>query len=346
MTVITALLGLSILVVVHEMGHMLAAKAMGVRVNEFGVGFGPALLKKKIGKTVYSLRIIFLGGFVKMAGMDDDEQGPHTYNSKPAWRRALIIVAGPLANVLAAVLILTGIYMAGVPTGAKPEVQSVIPGTFAAQAGVQPGDRLVSLNGVKVNTWEEFVQTVQQQKPGASVTLVVDRGGQLKQFSGTLTADPRKPALPRVGVQPAPVETRYSPPEALWRALEANARIVGALGTVIGQLVNGQQSFSSTVAGPVGIVSIVGSAATIKSFLFFLALISIQLAIFNLLPLLPLDGGHLFFIAAEKVIGRPVRPETIQKVAVVGMALILTLFFFATFTDLSKILSGQPIIKE
>src|ERR671929_339553 len=111
MTVLVALLGLICLIVVHELGHMLTAKALGVRVPEFGVGFGPPLVKKKIGKTIYSFRIILLGGFAKMAGMGDGAEGSDTYHAKAAWRRALIILAGPLSNVLAAVVILAGGYM-------------------------------------------------------------------------------------------------------------------------------------------------------------------------------------------------------------------------------------------
>src|ERR671914_2555337 len=136
MTILVALLGLIALIVIHELGHMLVAKALGVNVPEFGVGFGPALFKKKIGKTVYSFRIILLGGFAKMAGMGDGEEGPGTYQSKSAWRRAAIIFAGPLANILAAVVIFTGIYMGGVP---KPtnEIAEVIPNSLASEANIQ-----------------------------------------------------------------------------------------------------------------------------------------------------------------------------------------------------------------
>ena len=126
MTVLVAMLGLIFLIVIHELGHMLTAKAMGVRVPEFAVGFGPPLIKKKFGKTVYSFRIILLGGFAKMAGMGDGEEGPDTYHAKAAWRRALIILAGPMANAVAAVVILAFVYMfQGVVTEIKPVVSEV-----------------------------------------------------------------------------------------------------------------------------------------------------------------------------------------------------------------------------
>ena len=152
MTILVALLGLIFLVVVHELGHMLAAKASGLRLTEFGIGFGPALFKKRFGKTVYSFRVILLGGFAKMAGMNDEEAGPDTYSAKTAWRRALIIFAGPFANLLVAVLIFAGIYMAGVPSPTT-EVRAVVPDTFAAEAGVEEGYYVVSLNGEGVASW-------------------------------------------------------------------------------------------------------------------------------------------------------------------------------------------------
>src|SRR5919199_5637543 len=136
MTVMVAILGLILLIVGHELGHMLTAKALGVRVPEYGVGFGPPLFRKKIGTTVYSLRLILLGGFAKMAGMNDGERGPDTYPAKAPWRRALIIFAGPFANILAAVAILAVVLMiSGAVTDVKPEVNQVQPGSMGARAG-------------------------------------------------------------------------------------------------------------------------------------------------------------------------------------------------------------------
>src|SRR5919202_1786972 len=148
MTVIVALGGLIFLIVVHELGHMLTAKALGVRVPEFGVGFGPPLVKKKIGNTVYSFRIILLGGFAKMAGMGDGTQGPDTYHAKAAWRRALIILAGPMANAVAAGLILACVYMfQGGVTHVKPVVSAVERNSPAHEGGVKPGDRIGGPHG-------------------------------------------------------------------------------------------------------------------------------------------------------------------------------------------------------
>jgi regulator of sigma E protease len=348
MAILVAIAGLSLLIVVHELGHMLTAKAMGVKVTEFGVGFGPTLIKKRLGNTLYSFRVILLGGFVKMAGMNDDEEGPESYNSKAAWRRALIIFAGPFANVLAAVLILAGIYMAGVPTGVTTEIEQVVPDSLAADVGLEAGDRIVSVDGEPVEEWEDFQGTVEERRPGDEVSFVVERGSEREEYSGTLGADPEDPERAIVGVRPVLTYTSYGPLEALWLGMERTVEIIGLFGWFIGQLVTGEIGFYDSVSSPIGVVGVSSDAASqgVQSFGTLLALISINLAVINLLPILPLDGGHLFFIAAEKVLGRPVSAETVNRIAAFGLALILMLFVFATYADLSKIFTGQPFIPD
>lgn len=350
MTIVVAILGLIALIVIHELGHMLVAKALGVSVPEFGVGFGPALFKKKIGKTVYSFRIILLGGFAKMAGMDEmagadeGDMGPDTFPAKAPWRRALIILAGPFANILAAVIILSVVYMAGVPSHPTTKVEQVVPHSLAARVGIQQGDRFVSVNGKRIHDWRAFERTIGSKQPGDKVDLVVRRHGQERQFSGALTRDPKNPKQALVGVEPVIAEKSYGPLAAVGLASKQTVGIAGSIGKFMGQLVTGQRSFSKNVTGPVGIAA-VGSESIQQGFFFqLLALISVNLALFNLLPMLPLDGGHLAFIVAEKIMGRPVSKETMGKVAAVGVALVLALFLFATYTDLSKIFNGQPFI--
>ncbi len=347
MTVVVALLGLILLIVIHELGHMLTAKALGVRVPEFGIGFGPPLIKRKLGKTIYSLRIILLGGFAKMAGMGDGEEGPDTYPAKAPWRRALIIVAGPAANILAAVAILACVYMfQGVVIDIKPVVEAVEPGSMAEGVGIRSGDRIVALAGERVKTWEGFEREMKGRAPGEEVRVTVLRDGDERTFSGELGADSRDPDRGLMGVRPELEKTYYGLFESVGLAVQRCVEITVQLGVFVGQLVTGEEKFYDNVTGPVGIAS-VGSTAVIQGFFLpLLALISLNLAIFNLLPILPLDGGHLFFIAAEKLIGRPVSEQTMGKIAAVGIVLVLALFLFATYADLSKIFTGQPFIPE
>jgi len=347
MTVIVALLGLIFLIVVHELGHMLTAKALGVRVPEFAVGFGPPLVKKKIGKTIYSFRIILLGGFAKMAGMGDGAEGPDTYYAKALWRRALIILAGPVANVLAAVVILAGIYMfQGVITDVKPVVRAVEPGSMAQEAGIRAGDRIVGLDGERIESWDGFERQMSGREPGEQVGVTVVRDGSQKTFDGELGADPEDKDRALVGVRPEVQTTKYGPVKSVGLAVQRCGEITVKLGVFVGQLVTGEKDLYENVTGPVGIASVGSTAVNQGFFLPLLALISLNLALFNLLPILPLDGGHLFFIAAEKVLGRPISEQTMGKIAAFGLVLVLALFLFATYADLSKIFTGQPFIPD
>jgi regulator of sigma E protease len=347
LTVVVAILGLILLIIVHELGHMLTAKALGVRVPEFGVGFGPPLIKKKFGQTTYSFRIILLGGFAKMAGMGDGERGPGTFGAKALWRRALIIFAGPFANVVAAVAILAGVLMiSGAVTAVRPEVRAVEPGSMADRVGIRVGDRLAAIDGDRIKGWEGFTREVAERRPGEEISVTVERGGAQRTFTGELGADPASPERALVGVRPEVVKTRYGPLEALGLAVRQVVRVSGLLGMFVGDLITGERSLYDNVTGPVGIASVGGTSVEQGFFPQLLALISINLALFNLLPILPLDGGHLLFIAAEKVLGRPVSQETMGRVAAIGLALVLMLFLFATYADLSKLFTGQPFIPE
>jgi regulator of sigma E protease len=347
LTVLVAILGLIFLIVVHELGHMLTAKALGVRVPEFGIGFGPPLLKKKIGSTTYSFRIILLGGFAKMAGMNDEAEGSDTFPAKAPWRRALIIFAGPLANILAAVAILAVVLMtSGSVTAVKPEVQQVEPGSMAEEVGIRPGDRLVAVDGQRIEAWDGFSREVSERRPGEEIRVTVERGGEERTFSGVLGADPEDPERALVGVRPEVEMTRYGPFEAVGMAIEQVVRVTGVLVTFVGELLTGERDLYRNVTGPVGIASVGATSVEQGFFPQLLALISLNLALFNLLPILPLDGGHLFFIATEKVLGRPVSQETMGRIAALGIALVLVLFVFAMYADLSKIFTGQPFIPE
>ena len=347
MTVVVALLGLIFLIVIHELGHMLTAKALGVRVPEFAVGFGPPLVKKKFGKTVYSFRILLLGGFARMAGMGDGAEGPDTYHAKPAWRRALIILAGPAANAVAAVLMLACVYMfQGVVTDVKPVVSAVEPASMASEVGIQAGDRIVALNGKEVESWEVFERKMAGRKPGEKVSVTVVRDGSQKSFEGKLGSDPEDKHHALLGVRPTIETTTYGPVKSLGLAVQRCGEITVKLGAFVGQLITGEKDLYKNVTGPVGIASVGSTAVSQGFFLPLLALISLNLALFNLLPILPLDGGHLFFIAAEKVLGRPVSEQTMGKIAAFGLVLVLALFLFATYADLSKLFTGQPFIPD
>jgi regulator of sigma E protease len=349
MTIFVALLGLIFLIVIHELGHMLTAKAFGVRVPEFGVGFGPSIFKKQFGKTIYSFRIILLGGFAKIAGMGDGEEGEDTYYAKAPWKRALMIFAGPGVNLVFAVLIFSGILMfQGVPTQTEREVEAVAPGTMAEQVDLQAGDTLLAVDGQSVQSWEGFTGKIENRSPGEEVAITVRRDGETLTVNGELGSRGGTSDEPLVGVNPVVSEVSHSPFVALWEGSKRTVQLVGLYVTGLAQLVTGQIDFFDNVSGPVGITTIGSEAVSsgIVPALGTLAIISMVLGVMNLLPILPLDGGHLLMIAIEKLRGKPISEEAMGKVATVGLMLFLTVFLFATYADISKIIEGQPFIPQ
>ncbi|HEX5850035.1 MAG TPA: RIP metalloprotease RseP, partial [Rubrobacter sp.] len=267
--------------------------------------------------------------------------------AKPPWRRALIILAGPAANAVAAVLILACGYMfQGVVTDVKPVVTEVEPRSTAQEVGIRPGDRIVELDGSPIKSWDGFQRNMADREPGEQVGVTVVRDGEQKTFEGELGSDPQDNQQALLGVRPEVETTTYGPLQSLGLAVERCVQITAKLGQFVGQLVTGEKDLYENVTGPVGITSVGSTAVSQGFFLPLLALISLNLALFNLLPILPLDGGHLFFIAAEKLLGRPVSEQTMGKVAAFGLVLVLALFLFATYADLSKLFTGQPFIPD
>ncbi len=393
MTIFIAILGLIFLIFIHEMGHMLTAKAFGVRVPEFAIGFGPPLVQKQIGKTVYSFRIILLGGFAKIAGMGDDEvpsnrrdsrfqedegrsagsmtwlegesgaedadsprgitetddegPAPDTYYAQAGWKRAMIIFAGPGVNLLFALLLFSALQgVQGVPTQIEPEISGVQSGTMASEVGLQEQDRVVALDGQGIQNWAEFNEVVDSRSAGEEVSLTYVRDSEENTVTGELGAVSEASDEALVGIRPTVTETSHSPLLALWQGTQMTGDFIVTYVNGLYQLATGQLNFFENVNGPVGITA-VGSeviSVGVLNALTFLGIISIILGIMNLLPVLPLDGGHLLFIAAEKLRGKPITEETMNKVAVVGLMLFLTLFLFATYADISTIVSGESFI--
>jgi len=388
-TILVAILGLIFLIFIHEMGHMLTAKAFGVRVPEFAIGFGPPLARKKLGKTVYSFRIILLGGFAKIAGMGDDEvpserrdsryreasgaggttwlegesdstrseprggeeaaPAPDTYYAQAGWKRALIIFAGPGVNLLFALLLFSGLQaVQGVPTQIEPEVSEVQAGTMAEEVGLREQDRIVALDGRSFQDWEGFNEVVGSRSAGEEVSLTYVRDGERNTVTGELGAVSETSDEALVGIRPTVTEDSHSPLLALWQGTQMTGSFIVTYLNGLYQLATGQLDFFENVNGPVGITAVGSEVISIGvlNALTFLGIISIILGIMNLIPVLPLDGGHLLFIAAEKLRGKPITEETMNKVATVGLMLFLTLFLFATYADISKIITGTPFIPQ
>ncbi|BCV21125.1 RIP metalloprotease RseP [Moorella sp. Hama-1] len=336
MTIILALIMFSVLVLVHEGGHFLAAKRAGIKVEEFAIGMGPALMQGKKGETTYSLRAFPLGGFNRMAGMEGpDLDDPRGFNRQPVYKRMVVIGAGSGMNFLLALVLFIMVFMVlGIPADVNV-VGRVEPGMPAAQAGLSPGDRILQVNNTPVSTWREMVDLINKH-PGEKLTLLVERGGQQRQVTLTSTRDPQS-GVGLIGIGPTWER------QGLWRSITLGTRqaveITRLIILSLVQMVTGK--VAAEVVGPVGIVQLVGQAATygLANVLSFMAVLSLDLGIINLLPVPALDGSRLVFLGLEAVRGRPINPEKENFIHLIGFALLMGLLILITYQDLIRIFS-------
>lgn len=335
LTAVSFIVVFGAIVLVHELGHFLVAKAVGVRVYEFSIGFGPPLLRKRRGETQYSVRIIPLGGFVKFAGMDAalrdedelDEDDQRNFHQKPIWQRMAIIAAGPLMNFFLAFLLLAGYYGT---VYLPPTVTRVIEGSPAQISGLIPGDVIVAVNGEETESADEVIARVQPNADN-EIMLTVRRDDQLLQVPATPRLDPQQ------GVGLLGIELRSQPRIPPGRAV-VQAGIDTYRGTVgivsaIGEMITGRADVD--LRGPIGIISITGEAARQGLFaLISLAIgLNLNLGLLNLLPIPILDGGWLVLLALEGIRGKPLAPEQRGMAQFVGLVIIVLLMIFAFYQD-------------
>lgn len=366
MSVLIFILVLVVLIVVHELGHFFAAKWAGMRVDEFGVGYPPrAMTLAKKGDTEYTLNWLPFGGFVKIYGEDESEEGgaaPHSFVSKPRIVQALVLIAGILMNLLFAWVLLSITLALGVPRALSPEealnapdaaitVASVLPGSPAEEAGVKAGDAILSASrGEETFSTPDpgaFTSFIAEDTEGEAIALTVRRGGEEVALSAVprqnvAAADPSRYAL-GVGVGvvgTVPVSILNAPFEGAkitWEVIKQTAvglaRFFGSIFTLSADL--------SQVSGPVGIAGAVGTAAGngFASLLSLTAIISVNLALINLLPVPALDGGRLLFVIIEAVIRRPIPKGVAATVNTAGFAFLILLMFAITASDLFKLFS-------
>ncbi len=344
--VVVTVLAFGFLIVIHELGHFLVARAFGMRVERFSVGFGPALWSGRRGDTEWALSAVPLGGYVRIAGMapgEDIAPGDRgAFCNQAAWRRFLVILAGPAMNYLLAVVLAVGLIATlGLrDPDPSPVVGDVIPGGAAARAGLASGDRVLSADGQPIESWVALVQAV-RARPGRDLVLEVRRSGAPEGAPPeriTVRPDDAR-GIGRVGMTPNLVAVRAGPAQALVEGFRrTNARAAEILGG-LAQVVSRKQK--AELRGPVGIAEEMARSARagVAPFLMMVWLISIMLAIFNFLPLPALDGGRLAFLGYEIVARRPVNQKVETWVHLVGFALLLALLLGITvFGDLARLL--------
>ena len=350
MTIVAFLVVLSLLVLVHELGHFAVAKLTGIRVEEFGLGYPPRLLTiARHGGTEYTINAIPFGGFVRMLG-EEDPSHPESFAAKSKLTRAGALLAGPVMNVVLAFLLFIGVGLIGfdMPTGSVAIV-GVAPGSPAAMADLQEGDTILSIDGLTVpNTYELSRYT--RERLGEEVTLSIKRGETTIPVRLTPREEPPAGEGP-MGVQITTVDIvgsdklRYSLGEAIPMAARMIGDIVLAISSGVAGMIQG--AIAPDFRGPVGIAAVTGEVAKsgLVALMQFTAFFSIQLAIFNLIPFPALDGGRLAFIVLEALRGgKRVAPEKEGLILFVGLVILIGLLLVVSYQDVVRLLSGQPIL--
>ena len=348
-TLLATLFVLGLLVFVHELGHFLAAKKAGVRVERFSLGFPPKMIGKKIGETEYMISWLPLGGYVKLAGESPEEEEsrqPYSLQAKPAWVKAIIFAAGPLMNFLLAFVLLWGIFF--VSGDVEIDRTQIVIGTVqkdspAEKAGLKPGDVIVSFNGERLTRFDSMALKI-YSLPGERVKLVWVSGNDtlrktlvtMKEESFSEKGD--KIFIGRIGIQQAFLRK----PVGFFTAGErAGITTVAFTGQVV-RFVRGlftREFTLKSMGGPVFISKIAGQEARrgFSNLLFFTALLSVNLALLNLFPIPALDGGHLLLLAVEGIIRRPISIKVRGIVTQIGFGLLLLLIVFVTYNDVMRL---------
>lgn len=339
-----AIIAFGVMIFVHELGHFLLAKRVGVTVHAFALGFGPMLIGTRRGETLYAVNLIPFGGYVRLAGEDlEDGGGPNSFRAKTVWQRMAVLVAGPLMNLLLALVLLAGLALAlGVPVGVTNRIGQLL-GTCsddgkevacpAAKAGLRAGDAIVAINGVPMTSGDEVIDTIHRH-PHTSLRLTVERDGRRFDVEVTSVLDARQ-GIGLIGYRPEAVREHMGPGRALWWALSTSGQTAGALLKALGTLLVRPLEVVRSFMGPVGAVRFLGEAARGggELFLYTAAVMSIIIGVFNLLPVPALDGGRLLFLVVEAVRRRPVDPRREGYIHMVGFALLLLLLVTLTLRD-------------
>ncbi len=348
-TVVSAVIVLGVLIFVHEFGHFIVAKWFGIKVLRFSLGFGPKLIGKTYGETEYCISAVPLGGYVKILGQDPEEEvAPEemerAFSQKSVWARMAVVVAGPLFNLLLAVFIFSVVYMFGVPQ-LTTRVGSVNKEFPAYQAGIRQGDRIVAVDGRAVRNWEELSRAIRSSK-GASIQVTVRREDKTLTFTVTpkirkvknLFGEPKEVRMIGITASREFVKQSVGPIKAVVMGVRRTGEIIYLTFVSIVKIIE-RVIPAKTIGGPIMIMQMAGQQAKegVVNFVLFMALISINLGILNLLPIPVLDGGHLFFMLFEVIFGKPLSVRKMEIAQNIGLALLILLMVFAFYNDLSRI---------
>lgn len=352
-TIIATVIVLGVLIFVHELGHFLMAKKSKVGVITFSLGFGPKLIGKKYGETQYQISAIPLGGYVKMVGEEPGEKLPpelqdKSFSNASVAKRMGIVFAGVFFNFVFAVFAFAVIFMAGMPV-LLPEVGEVTPDLPAFQAGILKGDRVLEANGTPLKRWDDLATMIHEsgEKP---LSLKIERDGQTREISVTPQSSVQKDIfgdehrVGLIGIKPSgnTFIERSDPFTSLYKGLAQSWNWAKLTVVSIVKIIEGKIS-AKTIGGPIFIAQLAGQQAKAGtlSLLHFMAVISINLVILNILPIPILDGWHILIFLIEGIIGKPVSLKLRERAQQVGLFLIILLMILVIYNDVLRIVMPE-----
>jgi len=356
LTIIIAFISLIGLTVIHELGHFILAKRFGVKVEEFGIGYPPRLFGKKFGETIYSLNLLPFGAFVKIYGEEGGIENYRSFSQKPIWQRMLIVLGGVLSFWIVSILLLSLVMGLGAPTAisdeengsqrdAKIQIAAIASDSPAEKAGIKPGDTIKQLTinnqQLTINKVKEIQELTEKHK-GEEVTLTLQRGKEIFDVSLVPRINPPSGeeamgvALVRTAIKSYPWW------QSGWQGIKATFNLTLAViegwSGAIKNIVKGESS-GVQLMGPVGIFSLFNQAGQmgVNYFLQFIAVISVYIALFNILPIPAVDGGKLLFLIIEAIRKKPISPKIEQNITTVFFALLIMMMIWVTIKDVARL---------
>lgn len=336
MTIVAAILVFCFLILSHEFGHFIVAKACGIYVEDFSLGMGPKLLSWKGKETQYTLRLLPVGGWCKMEGEDEDSENPRAFCNKKVWQRICVVAAGPVMNFICAIILFVILFMMVGTYSTTNQVGDVTAGYPAATAGLQSGDILLDINGFPISNWNDISTAVNQQ-PGQTLSCLVERDGQQLTIIITPVYDESRGSY-LLGITPMQARLGFFKAVGLGvrqSVLFARELVISIVGMIRGTM-------EVDISGPVGIVTVIGETASygFRSLMLLTAYLSINLGLINLFPLPALDGSRIVFLAVEGIRRKPIDRDKEGWVHTIGLFLLLGVMVLVTYHDIVRLVSG------
>lgn len=329
-TAIAAIFVFLLVILLHELGHFTVAKMVGIKVNEFAIGMGPKVLQTTKGETQYTLRLLPIGGYVKMEGEEESSDDPRSFGSVSTLARMAVVVAGAIMNFVLAIIVLSIVaFNVGTPTTI---IEEAIINSPAYLSGIQEGDNIISINGVETNSWDKISNTISKADPTEKLEIKLLRSGEEKTIYVQPTIEDNRTII---GIIPHPEKSIIG---GIKGGFQNTGMFIKLMFEFVAMIFKGQVSIND-LSGPVGVISEVGKQAKfgMNNLLLILGFISVNLGFFNLLPIPALDGSRLVFLLIELVRGKPIDPDKENFIHMIGFVLLISLMLVVTYKDLIRI---------